>query len=113
VELSYENGAATMLNVNDTAVLASNVMYTVSTTSETPACYMYTYIGSLTSNSTASARLKDGSPAGGGGGADPAATAATAVSSWNELLMPFEKSLTLVAQSLLNLVFGIPLVRHK
>ena len=71
-------------------------MYTVLTTSQNPACYMYTYTGLLTANSTTSTRSKDGR-----------------ASLWNDLFMPFEKSLTLVAQSLLNLVFGIPLVRHK
>lgn len=96
VELLFENGAATILDANDTAVLAPNVMYTVLTTSQNPACYMYTYTGLLTANSTTSTRSKDGR-----------------ASLWNDLFMPFEKSLTLVAQSLLNLVFGIPLVRHK
>ena len=96
MELSFENGAATILDANDTAVLAPNVMYTVLTTSQNPACYMYTYTGLLTANSTTSTRSKDGR-----------------ASLWNDLFMPFEKSLTLVAQSLLNLVFGIPLVRHK
>ena len=91
--MAYEDGGPpTILGVNDTAVLPLGVMHTVSTKSQHPACYMYTYIGMAGTNSTLAQEKEV---------------------TWNHLLIPFEKSLVLVGQSILSLVFGIPLVRHN
>ena len=93
VELAIENGTRSILNVNETASLPSSIMHTITTTSAIPACYMYTFVGVATNSTTPP---KDGKEA-------PSVS----------LMTPFAKSLALVGQSLLNLVFGIPLVTHK
>lgn len=92
VELAIENGTKSILNTSDTASLPSNIMHTITTTSAVPACYMYTFVG-LATNSTPSKNGKEMPNV--------------------SLMTPFAKSLALVGQSLLNLVFGIPLVTHK
>lgn len=94
VELSIENGSRSILNVNDTATLPSSVMHTITTTSSIPASYMYTFVGlETTINSSSLHGSKEHSDV--------------------SLITPFVKSLALVGQSLLNLVFGVPLVAHK
>lgn len=94
VELSIENGSRSILNVNDTATLPSSVMHTITTTSSIPASYMYTFVGlETTINSSSLHGSKEQSDV--------------------SLITPFVKSLALVGQSLLNLVFGVPLVAHK
>lgn len=94
VELSIENGSRSILNANDSASLPSSVMHTITTTSSIPASYMYTFVG-LSSNSSSLKNNKE----------KPNVS----------LMTPFVKSLALVGQSLLNLVFGVPLVgaQHK
>ena len=93
VELSFENGDnEVVLNANDLSQLPSGVLHRIKTISPRPACYMYTYFGL---NATLAKR--------------------DSVKSITEftLLTPFSKSLGLVGQSLLNLVFGIPLVTQN
>lgn len=97
VELSIENGTRLyLLNANDTASLPSGVMHRITTTSTVPACYMYTFIGPSTSSNAAHNNANK-------------ETSHREVS----LMTPFAKSLALVGQSILNLVFGIPLVMHN
>lgn len=89
VELSFENsGYRSTLSANDSSPLPSGVLHLVKTTSPRPACYMYTYFGL---NATVE---KDDT---------------TQLDAFS-VLTPLSKSLGLVGQSLLNLVFGIPLV---
>ena len=92
VELAVENGTRHLLNVGNVSSLPSNVMHTVTTTSSFPACYMYTFVGQQ-SNSTVPENDKKNANV--------------------TVMTPFAKSFALVGQSLLNLVFGIPLVTHK
>lgn len=100
VELSIENGTQSyLLNANDTASLPSRVMHKITTTSTVPACYMYTFIGPATASESGNARRNSAKKE----------TSHRDVS----LMTPFAKSLALVGQSILNLVFGIPLVMHN
>ncbi|KZS07639.1 Gamma-glutamyl carboxylase [Daphnia magna] len=100
VELSIENGTRSyLLNANDTASLPSRVMHKITTTSTVPACYMYTFIGPATASESGNARRNNAKKE----------TSHRDVS----LMTPFAKSLALVGQSILNLVFGIPLVMHN
>jgi hypothetical protein len=101
VELSIENGTRSYLNVNDTASLPSSVMHRITTTSNIPACYMYTFVGPSSDSPSANASSRNAKT--------PQSTTHEDVS----LMTPFAKSLALVGQSLLNLVFGIPLVMHN
>lgn len=80
-----------ILKANESTPLPTSVLHTVKTISPTPACYMYTYMN-LASVSTNS-------------------TEAEVTPSY--LFAPFAKSLALVGQSILNLVFGIPLVAQQ
>jgi len=94
IELTFPgqlNNMSLILKTNETTYLPSSVLHTVATISPSPACYMYTYmnLASVTSNSTD-----------------------TDIKS-SHLFAPFAKSLALVAQSILNLVFGIPLVASQ
>lgn len=99
VELSLENGDRLVLNANDTAPLPTSSMHTIRTTSSVPASYMYTFVGLSKVNAS------------GAGGGDVLKKPMGRVT----LMTPFVKSLALVGQSLLNLLFGIPLVAtgHK
>ena len=94
IELTFPgqlNNMSLILKTNETTYLPSSVLHTVTTISPSPACYMYTYMNLASVNSN----LTD-----------------TDIKS-SHLFAPFAKSLALVAQSILNLVFGIPLVASQ
>lgn len=94
VELSLENSDdRPVLGANDAAQLPSGMLHFVKTISPRPACYMYTYFGL---NATLEKR-------------QAISQSIDGVS----ILTPFSKSLGLVGQSLLNLVFGTPLVTQN
>lgn len=98
VQLSLENGGgggdrfAVVLGANESSPLPSGTLHHVKTISSRPACYMYTYFGlNATAETDSHRQFAEGF----------------------SILTPFSKSLGLVGQSLLNLVFGIPLVTRN
>ena len=95
VELLTDDGSIVrILGSNDSAVLPLGAMHSVLTTSDRPACYMYTYF-----------RNQDHSA-----GLQPPANNSSIPSPTVHWLSPLTKSAALVGQSLLSLVFGVPLV---
>jgi len=100
------------LGTNDSAQLPIQVLYSVMTTSNQPACYMFIYhgLGSTTpsnnsssiNNSQSSSRLMNGT--------DGTNSSAVLLNSQVNWWSPLTKSVALVAQSFLSLVYGIPLV---
>jgi len=117
VELSIstnnEKGSdVTILNLgtNESAQLPIQVLYSVMTTSNQPACYMFIYhgLGSTTtpSNNSSVNNSQSSTSINGTEGTSSAVLLNSQVNWWS----PLTKSVALVAQSFLSLVFGIPLV---
>jgi vitamin K-dependent gamma-carboxylase len=93
VDVSFENGSRLALKTNETTILPTDGTHVVHTRSSKPACYMYTYMGLRADNETTTQNdVQDND------------------SVWLDLWSPYKKSIGLVSQSILSLVFGIPLV---
>lgn len=97
------------LGTNESAQLPIQVLYSVMTTSNQPACYMFIYhgLGSTTPSNNSSVNNSQSSTSiNGTEGTSSSVLLNSQVNWWS----PLTKSVALVAQSFLSLVYGIPLV---